>query len=209
MYANAQMELRRCELQHTRKIRCVILRRIEYSRIHHLQKFWGTWLDACEDEWGRERNLELRLHCLRKLRAEFAHFVEQAKSYAFSSWVEVTERGRARQRDLNVRLKVLVGRFGHVTQAWGMQNDSTRSKCCLCTKFVFCSTTYLPNCLFTAVFFPWREATRRKMYLFAKTSRFLVRWQNKKLAPLVEMWRDIIRTTRELEDSTASKLLRE
>jgi len=62
--------------------------------------------------------------------------------------------------------------------------------------------------LWGAAFLPWSAATERKRQLFVKVSRFVVRWQTKKIEPVLRIWQHIIQKTRALEDSAASILYR-
>jgi len=76
-------------------------------------------MGICEEEQGRERDLELRLTCLRQLRVEFSKFDELSKANAFYPWVAEREKGRERERELDHRLKLLVGRFQDAVKAAG------------------------------------------------------------------------------------------
>ena len=88
-------------------------------RRRRLRAALAEWARACEEERLRERELEVRLACLRKLRVEFAQLDEASKSDAYYHWAAERERERERERDLDHRLKLLVGRFEEASKAAG------------------------------------------------------------------------------------------
>ena len=59
-----------------------------------------------------------------------------------------------------------------------------------------------------AAFLPWSAATERRRLLFFKISRFVVRWQNKKMQPVFTTWQNMIQKMHALENSAASLLYR-
>jgi hypothetical protein len=59
-----------------------------------------------------------------------------------------------------------------------------------------------------AAFLPWSAATERRRLLFFKISRFVVRWQNKKMQPIFTTWQNMIQKMRALENSAANLLYR-
>jgi hypothetical protein len=115
-----QVRQQHLEYEHARRIEHAISSRMAPNRRRHwLRAAFAGWTRVCEEERGRERDLELRLTCLRQLRVEFSKFDELSKANAFYPWVAEREKGRERERELDHRLKLLVGRFQDAVKAAG------------------------------------------------------------------------------------------
>lgn len=125
-----QVRQQHLEYEHARRIEHAISSRMAPNRRRRwLRAALAGWMGICEEEQGRERDLELRLTCLRQLRVEFSKFDELSKANAFYTWFAEREKGRERERELDHRLKLLVGRFQDADKAAGQKSCPFQMSC--------------------------------------------------------------------------------